>query len=63
MPPDLTRVEEFIRYLRDRGFTGPEESEGNKFMIRGEDVIYVPNPHITREYLETILGSLRLDEE
>jgi len=60
-PPGLIDAEELIRYLRERGFDGPEEHEGKQFMTRDNDVVHVPNPHMTKEYYEAIIENLGLE--
>ena len=45
--PKLTPVSwrDLVKRLRDLGFDGPYEGGKHPYMMRGEDVLTLPNPH------------------
>ncbi len=57
---------ELIHYLRSLGFEGPYSGTRHQFMVKGEIVLWVPNPHqgdIGKELLSRILKQAKIDRE
>jgi len=57
---------ELIHYLRLLGFEGPYSGGKHQFMIKGEFILRVPNPHqsdIGKELLFRILKQARIDKK
>jgi len=55
---------ELIRYLRELEFKGPYSGGKHQFMVKGNIVLRVPNPHrsdIGKELLRRILRQARID--
>ena len=59
MPPfGPVKRPELVRYLRQLGFSGPYAGGKHQFMLRGDRVLALPNPHqsdIGRELLARVL--------
>ena len=57
---------ELIRYLRILGFEGPYSGGKHQFMIKGDLVLRIPNPHrgdIGKDLLSRILKQAGIDRE
>ena len=57
---------ELIHYLRALGFEGPYSGRKHQFMIKGEIVLRLPNPHqsdIGKELLSRILKQAKIDKK
>jgi len=55
---------ELIRYLRELEFKGPYSGGKHQFMVKGNIVLRVPNPHrsdIGKELLRRILRQAKID--
>ncbi|MBL7075416.1 type II toxin-antitoxin system HicA family toxin [candidate division KSB1 bacterium] len=57
---------ELIHYLRVLGFEGPYSGRKHQFMIKGEIVLRLPNPHqsdISKELLSRIIRQAKIDKK
>lgn len=57
---------DLIHYLKDLGFKGPYAGGKHQFMIKGEIVLRIPNPHqsdIGKELFSRILKQAKIDKE
>ena len=55
-----------IRALREVGFTGPHSGGSHQFMIRGQQKVFIPNPHggdIGKSFLLRILRQADISKE
>lgn len=67
MPPfGPIKRKDLIRYLKQLGFEGPYSGGKHQFMVKGDIIIRVPNPHqsdIGRELLGRILSQATITKE
>jgi len=67
MPPfGPIKRKDLIRYLKQFGFEGPYSSGKHQFMVRGDIVIRVPNPHqadIGMELLSRVLRQAGINRD
>jgi predicted RNA binding protein YcfA (HicA-like mRNA interferase family) len=68
MLPKLAPVSwrELVKRLRELGFEGPLEGGKHPYMIRGDIVLTIPNPHrgdISVDLLQRILRSAGISRE
>ena len=67
MPPfGPIRRQDLIRHLKALGFEGPYSGGRHQFMIRGNLVLRIPNPHqsdISRDLLARILRQAGIEKE
>ena len=57
---------ELIHYLGVLGFEGPYSGRKHQFMIKGEIILRLPNPHqsdIGMEFFSRILKQAKIDKE
>ncbi|MEO0114907.1 MAG: type II toxin-antitoxin system HicA family toxin [candidate division WOR-3 bacterium] len=62
----LIKRKELIHYLRKLGFDGPYSGKKHRFMLKGQIVLRIPNPHQTeigRELLARILKQAKIDKK
>lgn len=59
MPPFApVKRPDLIRAMRKLGFTGPQNGGSHQYMIRGQQKVFIPNPHngdISKGFLLRIL--------
>lgn len=61
----LTR-QELVRYMTQLGFEGPFSGGKHQFVVRGDAVVWIPNPHrgdIGRELLARLLRQAGISRE
>jgi predicted RNA binding protein YcfA (HicA-like mRNA interferase family) len=67
MPPfGPIKRKDLIRYLKQFGFEGPYSGGKHQFMVRGDIVIRVPNPHqadIGMELLSRVLRQAGINRD
>ena len=58
--------DELVKYLRALGFEGPYSGSKHQFMIKGEVLLRIPNPHqkdIGKELLSRILKQAKISRD
>jgi hypothetical protein len=55
-----------VRYFRELGFAGPYSGGKHQFMIKGENRVYIPNPHsgdISKDLLTRVLQQAAISRD
>jgi predicted RNA binding protein YcfA (HicA-like mRNA interferase family) len=57
---------DLIHFLRRAGFDGPYSGAKHQFMVKGDIVLHIPNPHasdVGRELLSRLLKQAQISRE